>query len=91
MFGFNLLPLYFFINIVYTLSVWLFLHNIIADKITKQFNIEFNKKVLASMNIIYIMLIFIGSIFVVFDFLQLLINPRCSLWLYWIYGDQEKQ
>jgi len=86
-FGFSFFQLYFLINLIYTMILFIFYHSILIKKIEekyKEWDIEdlSNKKAHEIINIFYIIMTFIGSIMLFCDFVQFLFNRKNCLWLY---------
>ena len=98
MFGYSFTQLYFMINMLYTIIMFFFLHNIIAEKIFKNHHkltssYMTDKEVQISMNIFYIIGPLIGSIRLLKDVLNLIFDHKTCIWLHRIYEketDEEK-
>jgi hypothetical protein len=94
MFGYNLLELYFMINLIYTVITFIFLHNIIAEKVYNEYKETTSKSLTSgelttSMNVFYVFSVGTGTFRLANDFLRLIIVPKKCIWLYRIYGKDE--
>ena len=94
MFGYSIFEIYFMINLIYTVITFFFLHNIIVEKVYKEYKNTTsktltNQEIQVSMNIFYVMSAFIGSFRLFKDVMSLLFNHRECIWLYQIYKKDE--
>jgi len=94
MFGYSLLQLYFLANMVYTVITFIFLHNILAEKMYKEYKQVTSKEMSSeqltiSMNIFYVISAFIGTFRFAKDILNFILNNRQCVWMYRVYKKDE--
>ena len=90
MFGFSFIQLYFIINMLYTIIMFFFLHNIVSEKMYKNHHkitdkYMTNKEIKIAMNLFYIIGAFLGSLRLFKDILNLILDHRTCIWLHRIY------
>ena len=86
MFGYNPVELYFFTNIVYTIIMFIFLHNVIADKILNKHKDLTTEEIQVTMNCFYIASAFVGSFRLFKDICNFIFDRNKCIWLYRVYN-----
>ena len=94
MFGYSFPQLFFMTNMIYTIIMFFFLHNIIVEKIVENHHkltscYMTDEEIKISMNIFYVISVFIGSIRLLKDILNLIFDHRTCIWLYRIYENKK--
>ena len=87
MFGYSLWSIYFIVNMIYSIIMFLFFHSALIRKATKRVKVPV-KDAIKAMNISYIIYAFIGSLCLIGDIIQLIINPKKCIWLSYIYKEE---
>ncbi len=88
MFGYNFWPIYFMINMICSIIMFLFFHSALVRRTIKRAEVPV-KDALKAMNISYIIYVFIGSLCLVGDIIQLFTCPKKCIWLSYIYKEKE--
>ena len=96
MLGYSPVQLYFMINMLYTIFMFFFLHNSIVEKVMTNYKKIHskdltNEEIQKIMNTFYIISVFLGSIKLLKDTLNLIFDHRSCLWLHWYYRKKEKK
>ena len=96
MFGYSPLQLYFITNLIYTIFTFIFLHNIIAEKMYMEYKELTSKEmkdkdIQTSMFIFYILSSFTGSFRLFKDIINLILDHKECIWLYRIYNKKNKE